>query len=134
IYFGDPVPGVDVREGIVSRCESFVGSMGFKRAYELPVESGSWLTEIWMRGMGLWRQKEVQERVAKLEEAAEQFLLEKPRAEIAQIDAKTVSDLLACVKDQNSCYIDFGSLLIIKFEGKVLIKRLTQEQMKLIEE
>ena len=134
VYFDDPVPDYKVREQIISEFESFAASAGFVTAFRLPAETGSWYEELWMKTKGLFKHKDVQERVAKLEEAAELQLIEKPKAEISSVEAKTVATLLESVKDQDRCYIDFGELLIVKYDGKIFVRRLTPDQVRLLEE
>src|SRR5712691_7102340 len=67
LFFGDPVP--KEKDGIVDAIVETIREFDFEYYYQEQAESGSWRQTIWMRTIGFFSRKDVQDRLAKIEDA-----------------------------------------------------------------
>jgi hypothetical protein len=138
VYVSDPVPQQSTLNGILESIEKLLGDVGFERSDEFPEESGSWWKKIVVKTKGLFTQKEVNERLQKVERAAEIAYLDKPQAEANQCQAQAASSLISSLSDIANACIQAGSLLLVKAtnngSSSIVARTLTPMELKLLEE
>lgn len=122
---------------LVDAIQLAVEQLGFVIAYDLPSEGGSWWKRLWLRSREALSQDEMQERLTKLERAAETRLLDKPQAEANRDHAAAVESVMNGLKDVESGCVQVGNLLLVKItkngKGSVVARTLTVPEMKAIE-
>jgi hypothetical protein len=132
IFFGDPVP--PHKDKIVDALVSALSPFDFAFAYEERPVAGSWFQNIWMRTKALLSRKEVQDRMAKFEEALTAKYLGSEKAELGKKEVDAHAAIIAALKDTSQAVIDFGSFILVKNGDKLIIRRITNEEIQKIEE
>jgi hypothetical protein len=138
LYVSDPVPEASTLRRISLGLEELLGGVGFEKADEFPEQSGSWYKRLILRSKEAVTQKEVADRLKKVERAAEIAYLDKPQAEANQCQAEAASSLLTALKETRHACAQAGSLLVIKTtvngEEAVVVRTLTPVELKELEE
>ena len=107
--------GPQADEGaIVWAVASALRLVRFDAFLEYPAEQGSILKRFVGRSMAALTDKEVTDRMRKIERAAELQILDRPTASITKEEAEAASALIGAMKDCNNAIQQIGSLLIIK--------------------
>lgn len=141
-YISDPVPKRATLNNLVESIEKLVAEFGFDKTDEFPEEDGSWWKKLVLKTKEAMTQKEVADRLEKVERAAEIAYLDKPQAEANQCQAQAASALITSLKDTNNACIQVGSLLVVKAtdnnSGKkdtsIIARTLTPMELKHLEE
>jgi hypothetical protein len=126
----------ETTSALVKAVEGMLGALDFGVADDFPARSGSWWKTWFARTKDVLTQPEVQERLAKLERAAELHGLGKPQAEIDKNQAEAVAVLLKSLPKDSDATIQVGSLLIActarNSDGPCCIQVRTLSQRELI--
>lgn len=116
-------------EAVVAFAESF----GIDIADDLPAMKGSW----WKRWLGRTREAlkepEVRERLEKGERALELHALQKPQAVVDKDQAEAVAALITALEKTGAAVCQVGSILLVKANGQVVARTLTQRELIHIE-
>lgn len=128
------------REGLGSLTRStqrFANALHFEVADDFPVEEGSIFKRWFVRSRDALSSDEVQERLRKLERAAELQLLDKPQAAVDKDLAAAASELIRAIEHEREAAIQIGSLLILKIangrNSRVLVRSLSVKQIIALE-
>lgn len=107
--------------------------LGLLEAFELDIERsnepviGSWFHHFWARVKE--SAPPVEEQLAKLQRAVELQGLDMPQSEVDLNQAEAVSRLLASLDSESDALIQVGSVFLVKVEGKVIVRNLTQIEL-----
>lgn len=122
---------------VTNHIERFSAELRFEIADDFPVEEGSFWKRWFVKSREALSTEEVQERLRKLERAAELQVLDKPQAAVDKDLATAASELIRAVEHEREAAIQIGSLLILKVpEGRnsrVMVRTLSAKEMIAIE-
>jgi hypothetical protein len=137
-YISDPVPQQATLNRIVSSLERLLDDAGFEKTDDFPEESGSWWKRLVLRTKDPATQKEVTDKLKKVERAAEIAYLDKPQAEANQCQAQAAASLIGALKETENACIQAGSLLVVKAtnngNASIVVRTLTPIELKHLEE
>jgi len=115
-----------------------LSEIGIEESIELPAEDGSWWKQAWGRTKETMSQKEVVERLEKLEHAASLKLIDKPQADVTKSNAEAASKMIKALDGVQSACIQIGNLLIVKStpkkgDARLIIRTLTSSELIALE-
>jgi len=108
-------------ESIISRISD---ALGFRRLITLEAHQGSWFSRWIARSRDFLSQPEVEERLGRLERAAELEILHKRQAQVDQVLAAAVGELLRACETQPNAVLQVGSMLVVKITDQRGVARL----------
>lgn len=117
----------DNPDPIESAVVDLLDAYGFQIEHRDAPVIGSWFREL------LARAKEsappVEEQMVKLARAAELQGLDRPQSQVDLNQAEAVARLLNSLDADSDALIQIGSVFLLKFEGKVIVRNLTQIEL-----
>ncbi|MEV4319405.1 hypothetical protein [Actinocrispum sp. NPDC049592] len=108
-------------------------------AFDLEVETrgpeirGSFFQWLKLRLKRVFTAEELTERLQRVERGFELHLLHKQQAEIDSLQSDAVAKLVTALRDERSALIQIGSVLLIKVDGALTVRNLTQLEMHHLE-
>jgi len=112
-------------------------AFGFTVADEFPEIRGSWFKKWFAKSKDVVSQPEVRDRLEEIERAVKLRGIERPQAEVDDIQASAIAKLIGVLDNVPNAAIQAGSVLVVKLttpSGPVIQARtLTQEKMVALE-
>ncbi len=138
VYLSDPVPEQRTLDKLSNSIAQLLEEAGFERSDEFPEETGSWWKRFVFKTKNAVTNKEVTDRIKKVERAAEIAVLDKPQAKANLCQAQAASALISSLSDTENACIQAGSLLVVKAtnnnESSIITRTLTPMELKYLEE
>lgn len=110
----------------------------FVLSRENPAIKGSWLKDFWVKLKNAATNKEVVDRLEKIERGIELHYIDKVQSEVNVNDSQAIANLLVSTKDIPNISTLVGSLLFAKAtvngEPIFFAQTLTQEQLKIVKD
>jgi excisionase family DNA binding protein len=88
---------------------------------------GSWFRELWVRAKK--SAPPVEEQLIKLARSIELQGLDRPQSEVDLNQAEAVSRLLSSLAAESDALIQVGSVFLLKFDNKIIVRNLTQTEL-----
>lgn len=128
----------DSVEGISWAVDRVLENISFVVTDDIPEEKGSWWKKWTAKSKAVLTHPEVQERLAKVEQAIELQILHTPIAKIDRDLAGAVAELIKAVENEPEAVLQVGTILILKIKGndgksKVMVRTLSPKQLAVIE-
>jgi hypothetical protein len=114
---------------VVDSANTVLKTLAFQVAHEYPAQHGSFWQRWCARSTEALSHPEVQERLQKLEKAAEVWSLGRPQAEIDKNLAEAVSKLIEALRHEKEAAAQVGSILLLKLKGPDGQSRLTVQTL-----
>jgi hypothetical protein len=118
--------------------QRLVDDLGFHVARDLGEERGSWFKSWFARSEEFITQQEVQDRVKKLERAAELEFIAKRQAEADRNHAEGLASLIKALEHESNACVQAGAFLLVKTTDQagrstIVTRTLTQKELAIIE-
>jgi hypothetical protein len=98
-----------------------------------PAIRGSWFRKLFLRGKELANTQIAQEIGSEVRRAVELHGLHLAQAEVDEKKAAAVSNLIQALPEQGNAAIMIGSILLLKVEGALVVRELTQKELAHLE-
>lgn len=118
-----------LQEELAKAVVGFAASFGIDIADDLPAVKGSWFKRWFGRTREALKEPEVRERLEKGERALELHALQKPQAVIDKDQAEGAAALITALEKTDAAVCQVGSILILKANGGVVARTLTQKEL-----
>jgi len=133
---------IRVQQQLQSAIEALLEKFGFDVSLDLPGEFGSFWKRLWAKASGVVSQKEVVDRLKKIERSIETHHIDKPQAEANKANAESFSMIMNSLGNVDDACIQIGNILIVKHTprgdvdsgGKLLVRTLSIQEMIALEE
>jgi hypothetical protein len=99
---------------ITNAISGVLDAYGFQFSDDFPAEKGSWWKKWFAKSKDAITQKEVTDRLEKIERAFDIKGVHKPQADVDKIKAEAIATLTTSVKDIPNAAIQSGSILLVK--------------------
>lgn len=124
-------------EAVTDAVASAIRDLGFEVAEDFPAEEGSWWKRWWVRSKDALAREDVQERLQKLEKAAEIKALGRPQADADEVHSRAIANLMSAVTEQDNAAVQCGSVLLVKTtrggKSNVQVRTLSPTELVLLE-
>lgn len=128
----------DTTTAVSAAVQEALSAFDFTIADDFPARQGSWFKSWFVKSKDVLTLPQVQERLQKLERAAEIQGLLKPQSEVDKTQAQAVAILLKALPANSDAAFQVGSLLIVHIandggHGCTQVRTLTQRELILLE-
>jgi len=113
--------------------KKFINYLGFEIIEDKKAIINSFLKRITALSKDPMVKKELDDVYEKGKKALELNYIDEKQANIDLVLAKSAREIIEAVKDQEYCACQLGSLLVMKNNGKIVIKTLTIKQLEALE-
>nr|BFF24994.1 hypothetical protein GCM10025732_29590 [Glycomyces mayteni] len=129
IFLGDGTAALATQAAL----EQLLDETGVDVFHREPPVQGSWFRKLWARGRAETAHLTAEQIAAELERKIRIEVFDKAQAQIDHQQATGAAALIASLQGEERACIQVGSLLVIKANGAIVAKNLTQYQLAWLE-
>ena len=129
VYLGNEEGAADVEVALAA----LLASIGCELSADGPAVIGSWFRRFVGRTEKIAESDDLAYALTRIERALELRTLDKPQSDVDWAQANSVATLIGALQAQPNALIQIGSLFLIKVDGTIAVRNLSQRELAFLE-